>query len=234
MPLSTARPAGLHARTLAWLLDAAWLLPLGLLAAAPAWWPALGRARETHAALEAAMVERIEDVAMAGGSPMEAVTTLAASGEVRVALAALVGEATIMALAPLLAYAALRLALVLACERGRRDGRGGGTPGKRAIGLEVRALDGAPLGAARAGLRGLAAGLSWASLHLGHLLVAVRDDGRSLHDLVAGARVDWAAGRDAPPRWARRAWAACVLALGLALLGLLAWLGHGLWLLATL
>jgi uncharacterized RDD family membrane protein YckC len=232
--MPTPRPAGLHARTLAWLLDAAWLLPLGLLAAAPLWRPALGRAREAHAALEAAMFPRIEDVAMAGGSPMDVVTTLAAAGEVRVALAALVGHVTVAVLAPLLAYAALRLALVVACERGRRDGRGGGTPGKRAIGLEVRASDGAPLGAARAGLRGLAAGLSWASLHLGHLLVAVRADGRSLHDLLAGARVDWATGRDAPPRWARRAWAAFVLALGLAVLGVAAWLGQGLWLLATL
>lgn len=233
-PPPAPRPAGLHARTLAWLLDAAWLLPLAALASSVLWWPALGRAREAHAALEAAMFPRIEAIASSGGSPMDVVRALSAADDVRAALAAVVGEAMVVALAPLLAYAALRLALVLACERGRRDGRGGGTPGKRAIGLEVRTLDGAPLGAARAGLRGVAAGLSWASLHLGHLLVAVRDDGRSLHDLVAGARVDWAAGRDAPPRWARQAWAAFVLALGLALLGLVAWLGHGLWLLATL
>jgi uncharacterized RDD family membrane protein YckC len=180
------------------------------------------------------MFPRIDAAVSAGGSPIDVVRALAAADDVRAALAAVVGEAMIVALAPLLAYAALRLALVLASERGRRDGRGGGTPGKRAIGLEVRAHDGTPLGAARAGLRGVAAGLSWASAHLGHLLVALRADGRSLHDRVAGARVDWAPGRDAPPRWARRAWAGLALALGLALLGVAAWLGRGLWLLATL
>ncbi len=233
-PTAPPRPAGLHARTLAWLLDAAWLLPLGLLASAPLWWPALGRARAAHAALEAAMLPRIEDVVMAGGTPLEAAQALATAGEVRAAVAALAAALVVGVLAPVAGYAALRLALVLATEGGRRDGRAGATPGKRAIGLEVRALDGGPLGPGRAGLRGLAAGLSWASLHLGHLLVAVREDRRSLHDLLAGARVDWAPGRDAPPRWARRAWAGLVLALGLALLAVAAWLGHGLWLLATL
>ena len=63
-------------------------------------------------------------------------------------------------------------------------------------------------------VRFVAAAPSWLLLHLGHALVAWRADGRALHDLIAGTRVDG----DAPlPRWAS-AWLAVQVAMLLLLL----------------
>lgn len=93
------------------------------------------------------------------------------------------------------------------------------TPGKRALGLRVRANDGGAAGLPRVLLRFLAAGPSWFLLHLGHALVMFRDDDRAGHDLAAGTRVD---GDAALPAWAR-AWLAVQLAGVALLLGWVAW-----------
>jgi len=89
------------------------------------------------------------------------------------------------------------------------------TPGKRALGLRVFSQGGEPVGPPRALARFLAAAPSWLLLHLGHAMVGWRTDGRALHDLIAGTRVD---GADGPlPGWAR-AWLA---AQGAAVLSVL-------------
>jgi uncharacterized RDD family membrane protein YckC len=94
------------------------------------------------------------------------------------------------------------------------------TPGKRALGLHVAALDGSAAGIGRVLLRFLAAGPSWLLLHLGHALVAFRDDGRAGHDLIAGTRV---IGGDVPlPAWAATWLGVQLLAFG-AFLGWVAW-----------
>ena len=94
------------------------------------------------------------------------------------------------------------------------------TPGKRL--LRVRAADGGTAGPLRALGRHLAGVLSWALLNLGHAIAGWRDDGRALHDLLAGTQV---LAEGAMPRWAR-AW--LLLQAGLlaaVLLGALGWFG---------
>jgi len=89
------------------------------------------------------------------------------------------------------------------------------TPGKRALGLRVSTQGGEPVGPPRALARFLAAAPSWLMLHLGHAMVGWRADGRALHDLIAGTRVD---GADGPlPGWAR-VWLAAQLAAVLSVL----------------
>lgn len=63
------------------------------------------------------------------------------------------------------------------------------TPGKRALRLVVTDLHGSRLAIGRAGLRFLAATLSWLSLNLGHALAAWTREHRALHDYLAGSRV---------------------------------------------
>ncbi len=72
------------------------------------------------------------------------------------------------------------------------------TPGKRWLGLSVTNQLGQRLDPGRATLRFFAGSLSWLTLNIGHAMAAWRQDGRALHDLVAGSRVI----ADGPaPRW---------------------------------
>lgn len=89
------------------------------------------------------------------------------------------------------------------------------SPGKRAFGLRVVGAGGGRVPLLRLLLRFLAAAPSWLLLHLGHALVLFRADGRALHDLVAGTRVEGG-------HWPR--WAGLWLGLqGLAVCALLSW-----------
>jgi len=102
------------------------------------------------------------------------------------------------------------------------------TPGKRALRLRVRTMDGGDVGPGRALLRHLGGALSWAMLNLGHAIAGWRRDGRALHDLLAGTEV---LAEGDMPRWAR-SWLLLQAALLVALfLAGLAWLG---WLLLQL
>lgn len=62
------------------------------------------------------------------------------------------------------------------------------SPGKRALGLRVTGRDGERLSLPRSAGRHLAAGLSWLTLNIGHL-VALPAPHRALHDRIAGTRV---------------------------------------------
>ncbi len=89
------------------------------------------------------------------------------------------------------------------------------TPGKRALGLQVAAVDGGRAGFGRVLLRFVAGAPSWLLLHLGHAIAGWRRDRRALHDLVAGTRVLLAPGApSAMPRWAF--WWLCMQAAALA------------------
>jgi uncharacterized RDD family membrane protein YckC len=94
-----------------------------------------------------------------------------------------------------------------------------GSPGKRAFGLRVVDLQGARPRFARALGRHVAAGLSWITLNIGHL-VALPSPHRALHDRIAGTRVL----RDADTRRLPRTATAWIALQLLAALVLLAWL----------
>lgn len=201
--------AAFRARYAAYSLDVLLLAPLAVLAA----WPAIGRARATIVQLEAASTAAM-DRAFAGGH----VALLALVEALRSDVAFI--EALGLAVVTLTAAIGLLLASVLAVMVlwfvGFEASSWQATPGKRLLGLRVETLDGRHPGLGRAGLRFFAAAPSWLLLHLGHAMAAWRDDGRALHDLIAGTRVIGA--RPLP------AWAMVFLAAqGAALLLLLLW-----------
>lgn len=68
------------------------------------------------------------------------------------------------------------------------NGRFGATVGKMAIGAKITMLDGSPIGYGRALLRWLAQRLS-DFLFISYILIGLRRDKRSLHDLLAGTKV---------------------------------------------
>lgn len=75
---------------------------------------------------------------------------------------------------------------------------GGQTVGKMLLGIRVVATGGGPLGLGPALLRTLAYVLSAIPLGLGFLMAGLRNDGRALHDLMAGTRVEHVSRRPAP------------------------------------
>lgn len=192
--------AGFWRRYAAWSLDAACLLPLVvLLGAGP-----LRRAwAQADAALQALLVlgaGRL-DAGLAQGDPPLALA-LAAAGDPRLQAAASALTAALGTLLglPLLLYALLATAWALGFEASPWQA----TPGKRALGLRVTDAAGAHAGAGRVLLRQLAAGLSWASLNLGHALAAFPPH-LALHDRLSGTRVLARDGDPRLPAWAR-AW----------------------------
>ena len=66
----------------------------------------------------------------------------------------------------------------------------GQTMGKMILGVRVVAADGGPLTLGMAVGRALGWALSLLALGLGHLVAALRQDKRALHDLLAGTRVE--------------------------------------------
>lgn len=201
-----------RARYAAYSLDLLLLAPAAL---ALAWRP-LQAAVAAWRALENAMLQALDRAFAAGHF---ALLDLAAAlrADVRFAEAAAQGIGAVLTA---LANAGLLVwALALLWFVGFEASRWQATPGKRALGLRVTALDEGAPGIGRLLLRFLAAGPSWLLLHLGHALVLFREDGRAGHDLVAGTRV---AGDGGLPAWAQ-AWLGLQAAAVLVLLGWVAW-----------
>lgn len=69
------------------------------------------------------------------------------------------------------------------------NGQFGATLGKMAIGARIENVDGSRLGFGKAFLRWLALFVTQLTLGFGYLLIALREDKRALHDLLAGTRV---------------------------------------------
>jgi uncharacterized RDD family membrane protein YckC len=113
------------------------------------------------------------------------------------------------------AYAAVAIPYALWFEASPRHA----TPGKLAIGIHVVALDGGAPTRRQVVARVLAAGLSWATLNVGHALAGWTRERRALHDYLAGTRVVLVDPADA----AMPAWGKAVIALNV--LGLLAVFG---------
>lgn len=204
--------AGFWRRYAAWSLDAACLLPLVMLLGAGPLRQAWAQADAGLQALMTLIAGRL-DAGLAHGDPPLALA-LSAAGDPRLqaaagALTAALG--TLLGL-PLLLYALLAMAWALGFEASPWQA----TPGQRALGLRVTDAAGARAGVGRVLLRHLAAGLSWASLNLGHALAAFPPH-LALHDRLSGTRV---LARDGDPRLpaGARAWlwlqaTACVFAL---------------------
>ncbi|MGL6289400.1 MAG: RDD family protein [Silanimonas sp.] len=205
--------AAFKARYAAYTVDLVLLAPIvvGL-----AWRP-LGAAHAAWLGLEGAMQLALDRAFGAGHIALfDLATALRGDAEFMAAMT----QGTEALVAALLAAALLAWGAVALYFVGFEASPWRATPGKRALGLRVAALDGAPAGIARVLLRFAAAGPSWLLLHLGHALVMFRDDDRAGHDLVAGTRVD--GGGAALPAWAV-AW------LGLQALAVAALLGWVVW-----
>ncbi|MFN7386833.1 MAG: RDD family protein [Lysobacteraceae bacterium] len=196
-----------RARWAAWTLDAAMTAPaMALVVAAPVA-DALSAWRALQAASEAAMVRAFDQGAYGA---FDLVAALQADTGFAAVLTGTVGR--------LVADVGLALVLVVGVFAlwcvGFEASAAQATPGKRLLGLRVSTVDGARPRPARLLLRVIAAAPSWLLLHLGHALVAWRADGRALHDLVAGTRVE--GGTGPLPRWAV-AWLGLQVAAAVAL-----------------
>lgn len=196
-----------HARWAAWTLDAAMAAPAMAVAA---WWPAadaLAAWGTLRAASEAAIARAFDQGAYGA---FDLVAALQSDTGFATVLTGTVGR--------LVADLGLALALMVGVFAlwcvGFEASAAQATPGKRLLGLRVSTVDGARPGPARLLLRFVAAAPSWLLLHLGHALVAWRADGRALHDLLAGTRVD---GSGPLPRWAV-AWLGLQVAAAVGLL----------------
>ncbi|MGN6113156.1 MAG: RDD family protein, partial [Luteimonas sp.] len=172
-------------RSLAWLLDAT---VLALLATALAWhWiaPAAAGFPASYQALSELVAQRLFDGLLAG-TPAPALADALVHDPVLQAAAARVQDALCALLVPwTLAYAALAFPWHVAGDLSPWQA----SPGKRALGLRVEALDGAAPDARQAMLREAAGVLSWLTLNLGHALALVPPRRQSLHDRIAGTRV---------------------------------------------
>jgi len=214
------RPAGFWRRAAAWTLDA---LPPAALALAACRGPirsSMGALDHAWQPLVDTLAQRLADAVMGvdaapGFAALVALTSgalhdpavLASADAMQAALARLLGP-------PLLAFIALSATWCVAFERSPLRA----TPGKRALGMHVAALDGGAARSVRLLLRFIAGALSWASLNIGHMLAAMPPAHMALHDRVSGTRVLLDAAAPARmPAWAS-AWL-WLLAAGLAVAG---------------
>jgi uncharacterized RDD family membrane protein YckC len=220
-------PAGFWRRYAAWSLD--WTLLAALLAVPVV--PLLARAWSQLLALNQLLQDWVFErmVESTTGLPSPVALAFQLLADPMLADAARAGSAQL--LGALLRVALLAGAFSLLYFVFSEGGPWQGTPGKRALGLRVRAADGGVAGYGRALVRHLAGAISWGLLNLGHALAGWRRDRRALHDLIAGTQV---LAEGPMPRWAR-AWLGLQLAVMLAaLLGALAWFAWQLYQLATL
>jgi len=223
------RPAGFWRRYAAYSLDL--LVPLAV--SVPLLWSTgremLARTQLHMAQAQLRMFELMDLAFVRRQSPMDELLSWTADPALRKALLAMAAawmEALGVAALVVVALAALGF---IAFEASPWQA----SPGKRLAGLRVTTIDGSRPGLARIALRFVAGAPSWLVLHLGHALAGWRKDGRALHDLIAGTRVELEpAASAAMPRWARNwQWAqalvvaACLIAVATqyALLAAEAW-----------
>lgn len=201
--------ASFAARWAAYTIDLALLAPLVLLAALPL----LRRAAAAVSGFEAAVAAALERAFDSGATRLVALAAALRADPPFRSAALEAASALLGALAGLGVLCAIAMALwFIGFERSRWQA----TPGKRLMRIRVEAAAGGRAAPWRIALRFVAAAPSWLVLHLGHAMAGWREDGRALHDLVAGTRVT-ASG--ALPAWAR-AWLALQ---ALAFAALLAW-----------
>ena len=198
-------PAGFWHRYLAWSVDWLILSPLLLLLVLPAFSQALSAGSQWLGGVQDWLLDRMlrgQDT----GSPVELMRALMADPAQHQAATEQVARFT----AALTKALALTSLFAGAYFIGFEASAWQATPGKHWLRLQVQDGQGQAPGLARSALRFFAGILSWITLNLGHAMVAFRQDGRALHDLVAGTRV---AALAPMPTWARGLLWAQVLAL---------------------
>jgi len=178
-------PAGFWRRSEAWCLD--WLL------LAPVLWLAMGkhvaRAAEQYEALSAQLEDWLYAQSLQADSIIDLWLQLSRGALTDRALQASVAQAAQGLCSELTSALVIAALVASAYFIGFEASRWQATPGKRAFGLRVMAMDGSAPSFARAAGRYFAGSLSWLSLNLGHALALFRRDGRALHDLIAGTIV---------------------------------------------
>lgn len=190
------RPAGFWRRYLAWSLDIGLLSPLLVLLVAPAVRESVAAANRLLAALQSWMMDRVFSADGAITDPLALARQLLADPQQRALVSEQINRTGSAVLQACLLIAGIAALYFIGFEASRWQA----TPGKRLLGLQVQSEHGGRLGLARTALRFFAGSLSWLSLNLGHALAGWRQDGRALHDLLAGARVS---ALGPMPTWAR-------------------------------
>lgn len=196
------------------------LSPLLVLVVSPAVRDSIAAGNRLLAMLQAWMLDRVFSADGAVADPLALARQLMADPQQRVLLSEQMnrmGSAVVQACLLVAGIAALYFI-------GFEASRWQATPGKRLLGLQVQSEHGGRLGLAQTALRFFAGSLSWLSLNLGHALAGWRKDGRTLHDLLAGARVS---AKGPMPAWAPALlWAqlALLLLLSLVLLVRIFWM----------
>lgn len=185
LPLPAPAPAGFWRRTLAYAIDCLLLALLLSRAVLPMLADAGAAIVQLHGALQDWLLDKL-----LAGSTLPSPMGLAKSVLEDPALRELAYSAMARITLGLLQASGLCLGAAALYFIGFEASRWQATPGKRVLGLRVRDINGNPPGLARSAARFLAGSLSWLSLNLGHALAGWRTDGRALHDLVAGTRVD--------------------------------------------
>lgn len=208
-PADTAAHAGFRARYAAWSLDAACLLPLVALLSASKLGHAFANARDATHAIASEMPRLLGEALVNAQAPIDIARQLLADPVVAAAGERLQSALASILSTPVLVYAVLALPWAVLFEQSRWQA----TPGKRALGLVVVDVQGRRLKAGHALLRHFAAGLSWLTLNVGHVLALVPPLHLALHDRISDTRVSRRAASPRLPGWAR-AW---LIAQGLAL-----------------
>lgn len=193
---SSWQPAGFWRRYLAWSLDVLLLSPALVLLVSPAVRKGIAAVNQLMATLQSWMLDRVLSADGSITDPLALARQLMADPQQRTLLTEQMNRMGSAVLQACLLVAGIAALYFIGFEASRWQA----TPGKRLLGLQVQSEHGGRLGLAQTALRFLAGSLSWLSLNLGHALAGWRKDGRSLHDLLAGARVS-ASGP--MPAWAR-------------------------------
>jgi uncharacterized RDD family membrane protein YckC len=211
-----AVPAGFLAREAAWSLDASIVLVATTLLTWMQVASALAVLQQAWRQLQQVAAARMAEALSQVSDPAGLVSLLLRDPALRATAAAAESAVYGVLLPPLLVFVVLAAAYWIGFERSAWQG----TPGKRALALQVTDLQGHRLDLPRAAARHVAGALSWLTLNLGHALAAVPPQKRALHDYIAGTRVVHGDGEPRLPGWAK-AWVAVQL---LFAVGLPAWL----------
>lgn len=191
------KPAGFWARYMAWSLDAVLIAILTCVIGASHWRFKIAAAREAYAVLNKRMADVMSGSVLNdmdfGGFAQQLMT----DPVVHAASTAVVDATTSLIFGWIFLFALFGLLYEVGFVA---FSSWQATPGKRALGLRVTALDGGKLGLGPAVVRYLAGSLSWLTLNIGHVMAMAKPEHRALHDRIASARV-LRTGAAATPLW---------------------------------
>ena len=206
-------------RCAAFLIDFTFLVAVAL-ALTTTWWRRdLSAADATIDALRSAMNAAMANTFDSTGDASGVYASLLADPALNAAMMTFAHHLTNATLVVCVAYALLSAAWNLGGELSSWQG----SPGKRLLGLRVVDISGRRAPFAQLLVRQIAAGVSWLTLNLGHLM-AWWPPFRSLHDRIAGTDVVAPAGIGPLPGWGRTLLSIALLAAVLLPILFAAWL----------